>query len=102
MFTWTVVESDGGSRYLIYTYNNLQKTSSDKMEVQNLTIKNGTYESAQKAINYANNFPEVRGFKWNHEYTCVNAERTSSGWNITYFDPISSHFGPNELSVMVP
>jgi inner membrane protein len=102
MFTWTVVESDGGSKYLIYTHNNLQNTSSDMREVQNLTIENGTYESTQKAIKYADKLPKVRGFKWNHEYTCVNAERTSSGWNITYFDPTSSYFGPNELSVLVP
>jgi len=102
MFTWTVVESDGGSKYRVFNYNNLQKTYSNMREAQNLTIKNGTYESAQKAIKYADNLPEVQGFKWDHTYTCINAERVTSGWNITYFDFMGTHFGPNELSVMVP
>jgi len=102
MFTWTVVESDAGSKYRIYTYNNLKKTSSDMREVQNLTIKNGTYEFAQEAIKYANKLPEVRGFKWEHNYVCINATKKDSIWNITYFDFTASHFGPNELSVKVP
>lgn len=102
MFTWTVVESDGGYKYRMFTYNNLEKKSSNVREAQNLTIKNGTYTSAQEAIKYADNLPEVRGFKWDHTYTCINATRIDSGWNITYFDFMGSHFGPSELSVIVP
>jgi inner membrane protein len=101
MFTWTVVESDGGTKYQAFTYNNLQKTSSDMREVKNLTIKNGTYESAQEAIKYANSLPVVQKFKWNSFYTCINAERVASGWNITYFDFMGSQYGPSELSVLV-
>lgn len=102
MFIWTVVESDGGTKYRVFTYNNLQKKSSNLRDVKNLTINNGTYESAQDAINYSNSIPTVQKFKWNSFYTCINAERTASGWNITYFDFVGSHFGPNELSVLVP
>lgn len=102
MFTWTVVESDGGNKYKFFTYNTLQRTISDMGEAKNLTMKNGTYSSAQEAIKYANNLPEVQGFKWDHTYTCINAERVPSGWNITYFDFMGTHYGPGELSVTVP
>ena len=102
MFVWTVVVSDGGGNYRFFTYHTLEKTVSNMGEAKNLTIKNGTYASAQEAIKYADNLPEVQGFKWDHIYTCINAEKTSAGWNITYFDFMESHFGPNELSVVVP
>lgn len=102
MFTWTVVESDGGSKYRFFTYNTLQRTISDRGEARNITIKNGAYASAKEAIKYADNLPEVRGFKWDHMYTCIKAEQTSVGWNITYFDFMESHFGPSDLSVIVP
>ena len=102
MFTWTVVMSDHeGTKYKFFTYNNLQKKSSNEGEVKSLTIKNGTYSSAQEAIKYADNLPEVEKFKWNSFYTCISAERVSSGWNITYFDFLGGHFGPNQLSVQV-
>jgi inner membrane protein len=43
MFTWTVVESDKGTKYRFFTYNNLQKKTSNVGEVNSLNIKNGTY-----------------------------------------------------------
>jgi len=102
MFTWTVVESDGGTKYRFFNYNNLQKKSSNVREVNSLTIKNGTYSSAWEAIKIADSFSEVKKFKWNSVYTCVAAERVSSGWNITYFDfVLGSHFGPSRLSVLI-
>jgi inner membrane protein len=56
IFTWKVVESDGGSEYRYYNYNNLRKENSTEVkEVQKLTIQNGSYQEAQKAIEYANN-----------------------------------------------
>lgn len=102
MFTWTVVESDGGSRYQVFTYNTLQKKSSNLKEVKNLTVKNGTYESAQEAIKYANTLPEVEKFHWNFPYTTINATKTNSGWNVTYSDLIGNHYEAGELSVIVP
>jgi inner membrane protein len=101
MFIWTVVESDGGSKYRVFTYNNLEKKYSNLREVRNLTIKNGTYESAKKAIKYADNLPEVEKFKWNAPNTVINATQTVNGWNITYFDFIGSNYGSLELSVLV-
>jgi inner membrane protein len=102
MFTWTVVESDGKGSYRVFSYNNLEKKSLNLQEVKNLTIKNGTYESAQSAIKYANNLPEVEKFKWNSPFAAINATRTIEGWNVTYFDFIGSHYGDRELTVMVP
>lgn len=102
IFVWKVVESDGSGKYRLFTYHTLEKEVSDVRDAKNLTIKNGTFDSAQEAIKYADNLPEVRGFKWDHIYTCINAEKTSAGWNITYFDFMKSHFGPSELSVIVP
>jgi inner membrane protein len=101
MFTWTVVESDGGTKYRFFTYNNLRKKTSIVGEVNSLTIKNGTYSSAQKAMKYADSFSEVKKFKWNSFYTCIAAERVSSGWNITYFDFVGGHFGRSRLSVLI-
>ena len=101
MFTWTVVESDGGSRYQVFSYNTLTKESSNLREVKNLTVKNGNYESAQEAIKYANKLPEVERFMWNSPCTAINATQTSAGWNVTYLDVIGTHYGTGELSVMV-
>lgn len=102
MFTWNVVESNGGSKYRVFTYHTLEKQSSELKEVENLTIINGTYESAQTAINYANTLPEVQRFKWNSFYTCIRAEETSNRWNITYFDFLGQHYVPDNISVVVP
>lgn len=102
MFTWTVVESDGGNKFKTYTYNNLEKKSSDIQVVQNVTVENGSIDSAKNAIQYSDNLPEVQSFKWDHAYTCVKAVNTSQGWNITYFDFAGSHYGPNEMTVMIP
>ncbi|WP_321422827.1 metal-dependent hydrolase [uncultured Methanobacterium sp.] len=102
MFTWTVVESDGGSKYQVFTYNTLQKESSNLREVQNLTVNNGSYESAQEAIKYANTLPEVEKFNWNFPHTTINATKTDSVWNLTYSDLIGNHYEAGELSVLVP
>jgi inner membrane protein len=101
MFTWTIVESDGGTNYRFFTYNNLQKKSSSVSEVKSLKIIKGTNLSAHKAIKHANSLSEVKRFEWNSFYTCIVAERVSSGWNITYFDFLGGHYGPSRLSVMV-
>ncbi len=102
MFTWTVVESNGGGKYKVFTYNTLQKDSSNLREVNNLTVNNGSYESAQEAIVYANTLPEVEKFHWNFPYATINATKTDSGWNLTYSDLIGNHYEPGELSVVVP
>lgn len=102
MFTWTVVESDGGTKYRVFTYNTLQKESSNLREFNNLTVRNGTYESAQETIKYADTLPEVEKFRWNSPYTIINATKTSTGWNVTYSDIIGTHYGTGELSVLVP
>ncbi len=102
MFTWTVVESNGVSKYRVFTYNNLKKESSNMRELDKLKIQNGTYESAKKAIEYANNLPEVEKFRWTSPEAAINATYTPNGWNITYFDFIGTHYGSRELSVMVP
>lgn len=102
MFTWTVVESDGGTKYRVFTYNTLQKESFNLREFNNLTVRNGTYESAQETIKYADTLPEVAKFRWNSPYTIINATKTSTGWNVTYSDIIGTHYGTGELSVLVP
>ncbi|MBZ2166482.1 metal-dependent hydrolase [Methanobacterium spitsbergense] len=103
MFTWTVMETNNGSSYRVYNYNNLQKTISGVNDYQNLTITNGTYASAQEAIKYANNLPDVIKFKWNHIYTVINAEKVSDGWNITYIDIMGMNsYGAGELTVKTP
>ena len=102
MFTWTLVESDGGGRYRLFTYNTLKKVSSNLKEVNNLTIQNGSYESGQKAIEFANTLPEVEKFRWTSPYTAINATKTGSLWNVTYTDFVGNHYGASELSVLVP
>ena len=102
MFTWTVVESDGGNKFRVFTYNNLNKSFSNMREVKNLTIINGSYESAQNAIKYADNLPEVVKFKWNSGSTAINATKTGDEWNITYYDYIGTHYGAQDLTVMIP
>ncbi|WP_048190550.1 metal-dependent hydrolase [Methanobacterium sp. SMA-27] len=103
MFTWTVMETNNGSSYRVYNYNNLQKSISGVSDYQNLTITNGTYASAQEAIKYANNLLDVVKFKWNHMYTVINAGKVSDGWNITYIDIMGTNsFGAGELTVKTP
>jgi len=102
MFTWTMVESDGGGRYRVFTYNTLNKVSSNLREVNNLTITTGSYESGQEAIKYANTLPEVEKFRWTSPYTSINATKTGSLWNVTYTDFIGTHYGASEVSVLVP
>jgi inner membrane protein len=102
MFTWTMVESDGGGRYLVFTYNTWNKVSSNLREINNLSITNGSYESGQEAIKYANTLPEVEKFRWTSPYTAINATKTGSLWNVTYTDFVGTHYGASELSVLVP
>jgi len=102
MFTWTMVESDDGGQYRVFTYNTLKKVSSNLKEVNNLTITNGNYESGQEAIKYANTLPEVEKFRWTSPYTAINATKTGSLWNVTYTDFVGTHYGASELSVLVP
>ncbi|NYB51794.1 MAG: metal-dependent hydrolase [Methanobacteriaceae archaeon] len=101
IFTWTMVESDGNGRYQVFTYNTLEKKSSNWRELNNLTINNGSYESAKKAMKYADNLPEVVKFKWTSPYTAINVTKMEGGWNITYYDFIGFHYGIKELNVLV-
>jgi hypothetical protein len=81
-----VVESDGGSRYRYYTFDNLKKENSTEVkEVKQLTIHNGSYSDAQKAIKYADSLPEVRKFKWNSYYTIINADQKSENLDYNLF-----------------
>jgi len=91
LFTWKVVESDGGTKYRYYTYNNLKKENSTEIrEVSCLTIQNGPYQEAHDAIKYADNLPDVRKFKWSSHYTIINAKQESGKWVITYSDFLGS------------
>lgn len=101
MFTWTMVEGNGDNKYRVFNYNTLKHTSSNIREVNNLTIENGSYESAQNAIRYANTLPEVERFRWTSPYTAVNATATSTGWNLTFYDFVGNHYGASELTVQV-
>lgn len=101
MFTWKLVESDGGNRYRYYTYNNLKKKKTQVKEVNQLTIENGSYSGAQEAIKYADTLPEVRKFKWNSYYTIINTNHQAPNWIITYYD-FTGFWGPNNITVTVP
>ncbi len=102
LFTWKLVERDGKGRYRYYTYNNLENRSSEVKEVNNLTIINGSYSSAQEAIKIADNLPEVRKFKWNSYFTILSADYNSTNWIINYSNFMGAPWSPENLTVTVP
>lgn len=98
MFRWKVVKSDAqNSIYFVSDYNTLKKQESNITIFKSLSIKNGSYGSAQNAIKIANTYPGVKRFKWNSYYTIIEAEFNSSQWDVTYFDIYM-----NKIKVIVP
>jgi len=102
MFTWDVVESDKiGKSNRVFQYNTLKDNKSNIRTFKSISIKNGSYNSAQDAINIANTLPIVERFKWNSYYTCIDAKYDSNKWDITYYDIIGSSWDRNSLKVSV-
>jgi len=103
MFTWTIVESDSNNNtYYAFNYNTLNKEKSDVKTAQSVTVTGGNVQSAQKAINKADNLPEVQNFKWDAFYPCVNATFDGKEWKLTYFDVIDTGYRNNNITVMIP
>jgi inner membrane protein len=98
-FTWEVVKSNAqNSSYLVSDYNSLTHQESNIRMFKSLSVQNGSYSSAQKAIKLANTLPKVINFKWNsYHYTFVDANYNSKRWFITYYD-----IRMNKLRVIVP
>jgi inner membrane protein len=102
MFTWNVVKSNvQNSSYIVSEYNTLANHESDIKMFNSPTVQNGTYSSAQNAINIANSLPVVERFKWNSYYTLVDANYNSTKWDLTYYDILTSYTG-NNITVSVP
>ncbi len=91
MFVWDIVESNAqNSSYRASEYNTWQNQESDIQTYVNPFIENGSYSSAQNAINIANNLPVVEKFKFNSYYVLVDAKYNSTKWDITYYDILNS------------
>jgi len=103
IFTWTIVESDNtNSTYHSFKYNTLNKEQSDAKTVQSLTVMGGSVQSAQEAIDKANNLPEVQNFKWDGYYPYINASYNGNVWELTYFDVIDTGYHDNNIKVFIP
>ena len=102
MFLWDIVKSNSqNSSYITSEYNTLQNQESNIKTFNTPSIENGSYQSAEKAINTANNLPVVERFKWNSYYALINAEYSSGKWKITYYDIVNS-WTENNVTVTVP
>lgn len=102
MFTWDIVKSNAqNSSYMVSEYNTWQNKESDIRTYINPLIENGSYSSAQDAINIANNLPIVEKFKFNSYYALVDAKYNSTKWDITYYDILNSWTDRN-ITVAVP
>ncbi len=102
MFTWDIVESNvQNSSYRVSEYNTWQNQESDIRTYVNPLIQNGSYSSAQNAINIANNLPIVEKFKFNSYYSLVDAKYSSEQWDITYYDILNS-WTERSLTVSIP
>lgn len=102
MFTWDIVESNAqNSSYRVSEYNTWRNHESDVSTYVNPLIGNGSYSSAQNAINIANNLPVVEKFKFDSYYALVDAEYNSGKWDITYYDILNSWTDRN-VTVSVP
>lgn len=93
IFTWSVVEKNvNNTKYEVFNFNNFDGSISNLKTYESFSVTNGSYDSALKAVNTANSYPEVQNFKWDAYYTLIRAEG-SSRWIITYFDIVDSHYG---------
>ncbi|MBI5679765.1 MAG: metal-dependent hydrolase [Methanobacterium sp.] len=102
MFTWTIVESNAkNSTYYSFSYNTINKEKSNEKTVQSLTVNGGSVQSAQKAINKADNLPEVQNFRWDAYYQCINASYDGNVWKLTYFDVIDTGYHNNNINVFI-
>lgn len=102
MFTWNIVESNAqNSSYRVSEYNTWQNQESNIKTYKNPLIENGSYNSAQNAINIANTLPEVEKFKFNSYYTLIDAKYNSTKWDITYYDILNS-WTERSLTVSIP
>lgn len=103
MFTWTIVESDStNSTYYSFKYNTLNMQKIDAKTVQSLTVTSGSIQSAQEAINKADELPEVQNFKWDAYYPCINASYNGTAWKLTYFDVVDTGYHNNNIKVVIP
>ncbi len=101
-FVWDVVKSNSqNSSYIVSEYNTLQNQESHIRTYNTPSIENGSYTSAQNAINIANNLSVVERFKWNSYYALINAKYSLGEWKITYYDILNSWTG-NNITVKVP
>ena len=102
IFTWNVVKHNSkNSSFIVSKYNTWSNQESNIILYNTPTVENGSYSSAQSAINIANALPVVKEFKWNSYYTVVNANYNSTKWDITYSDIINSYTA-NNVTVSVP
>ena len=102
MFAWNIVKRNSeNSSYIVSTYNTWSNQESNINVFNTPSVENGSYSSAQNAINIANTFPAVKQFKWNSYYTLVDANYNSTKWDITYYDILNS-YTKNNITVSVP
>lgn len=99
MFIWSVVIIDNKTNiYNVFQYNTISNNAANFRTFQRLSVTNGPYASALKAVNQASSLPEVKKFNWTAYYTCVNAD-FSSNWKLTYFDVLNTSYGRTNLTV---
>ena len=102
MFTWTVVQSDSSnSTYYSFRYNTLNKEKSDVKKVQSLNVTGGTVQSAQEAVDKADELPEIQNFRWDAYDPCINASYNGKEWKLTYFDVVDDGYRNNNIIVTV-
>lgn len=102
MFVWTIVEHDAENKsYKVSEYNTLNNQESNIKTYRNSLIENGSYSSAQNAINITNSRLDVQKFKFNSYYTLVSAKYNSGKWSIIYYDILSS-WTERSLTVSIP
>ncbi len=102
IFTWNVVKHNSeNSSFIVSEYNTWSNQETNINVLNTPLVENGSYSSAQNAINIANTLPVVKEFKWNSYYTVVNAKYNSTKWDITYSDVINS-YTVNNVTVSVP
>ena len=101
MFAWNVVKRNSqNSSYIVSKYNTWSNQESNINVFNTPSVENGSYSSAQNAINIANTFPAVKQFKWNSYYTLIDANYNSTKWDITYYDILNS-YTKNNITVSV-
>ena len=102
MFAWNVVKRNSqNSSYIVSKYNTWSNQESNINVFNTPSVENGSYSSAQNAINIANTFPAVKQFKWNSYYTLIDANYNSTKWDITYYNILNS-YTKNNITVSVP